>query len=293
MALLILQAAMASKNTATRLQQVMLCDNHGVISHGNSSLQSLPEKQKQADLIRPTKHLSSTNKFQPGWEWVEGHAVKQKGWSNSTLAERLNQQSDILAKDSLVSAIAGGLLMEGDFPFEPTRFKLSGSRVCSSPRQSLEKDWGYQTAQSLYAKKDIIQKEDFHLVWWDGLNGAMAGYPKSYRVWLTKHVSEFCRNNVQLYYWSRGKQSPKCEFCGKEDKYTMHVCRCRDPGRDSMFQVTVKDLCLWLENTLGEQCISATIKMYLLARGEKPMIDCVHGVNPDLMAMVRESDRLG
>jgi hypothetical protein len=95
MALLILQAAMASKNTTTRAQQVMLCNNGGVISHGNSSLQSLPEKQKQADLIRLTKHLSSTNKFQPRWEWVEGHAVEQKGWSNGTLAERLNHQSDI------------------------------------------------------------------------------------------------------------------------------------------------------------------------------------------------------
>jgi hypothetical protein len=91
-------------------------------------------------LIGLTKYLSSTNKFQPKWEWVEGHGVERKGWCNSTLVERLNHQADILAKDSLVSAIAGGLLMEGDFPFEPTRFKLSGSRVFSSPRQSLEKD---------------------------------------------------------------------------------------------------------------------------------------------------------
>jgi hypothetical protein len=182
MALLILWAAMASKNTATQVQQVMLCDNHGVISHGNYPLQSLPEKQKQADLIRLTKYLSSTNKFQPKWEWIEGHAVERKGWCNSTLAERLNHQADILAKDSLVSAIAGGSLIEGDFPFEPIRFKLSGSRVCSSPQQSLENNWGYQTAQALYAEKNIIQKEDFHLVWWDGLNRAMAGYPKSYRV---------------------------------------------------------------------------------------------------------------
>ena len=30
-----------------------------------------------------------------------------------------------------------------------------------------------------------------------------------------------------------------------------------------------------------------------LARGETLMIDCVHGVNPDLMAVARESDRLG
>jgi hypothetical protein len=73
----------------------------------------------------------------------------------------------------------------------------------------------------------------------------------------------------------------------------MHICRCRDPGCDSMFQVTVQDLCLWLENTLGERYISATIKMYHLAHGETLMIDCIHGVNPDLMAVARESDLLG
>jgi len=60
-----------------------------------------------------------------------------------------------------------------------------------------------------------------------------------------------------------------------------------------MFRVTVKDLCLWLEKTLGERHISETIKMYLFARGETLMVDCVHGVNPDLMAVAGESDRLG
>jgi hypothetical protein len=292
-ALLILRAAAKNKDTATPLQQVLLCDNCGVISHGNSPLQSLPEKQKQADLIRLMKHLSSTNQCQSTWQWVEGHVVKRKGWINSTLAERLNHQADILAKDSLVSAIAGGSLIRGDFPFEPIRFKLSGSRVSTSPRQSLEKDWGYRRTQLLYTEKDIIQKENFHRVWWDGLDSAMAGYPKSYRVWLTKHVSKFCGNNVQLYHWSKGKQLPKCNFCGIADKYTMHICRCRDPGRNSVFQVTVKELCLWLDNTLGERCISLTVRMYLLARGETPMIDCVHRANPNLMAVARESDRLG
>jgi hypothetical protein len=122
--------------------------------------------------------------------------VEQKGWRNSTLPKRLNHQSDILAKDALISVIAGGLLMKGDFPFEPIRFKLSGKCVCSSPRLSLEKDWGYRTVRALFAEKDIIRTDNFHPVWWDGLDSAMTGYPKMYRVWLTKHVSEFCGSNV-------------------------------------------------------------------------------------------------
>jgi hypothetical protein len=33
--------------------------------------------------------------------------------------------------------------------------------------------------------------------------------------------------------------------------------------------------------------------MYLLARSETPMIDCIHGANPGLIAMAKESDCLG
>jgi hypothetical protein len=261
---LILRDATTRSDTMTYPQQVLLCNNCGVVSHGNSPLQSLPEKQKQADLIRLMKLLSSTNKCPTRWDWVEGHAVEQKGWHNSTLPKRLNHQSDILVKDALTSAIAGGSLMKGDFPFEPIRFKLSGKRVCSSPQLSLEKDWGYRTAWTLFMEKDIIRTEDFHLVWWDRLDSAMTGYPKMYRVWLTKHVSEFCGSNVQLYYWSRGRQSPKCESCGIADEYTMHISRRRDPGRNSMFRDTVQDLGHWMVKTLGKENVSATVMMYLL-----------------------------
>ncbi len=37
---------------------------------------------------------------------------------------------------------------------------------------------------------------------------------ETYRLWITKHVSEFCGTNVQQYYWSKGDVSPKCDFCG-------------------------------------------------------------------------------
>jgi hypothetical protein len=99
---------------------------------------ALPEKQKQADIIRLVKYLCSSNNCRVTWEWVEGHAVEQKGWQGCTLPKQLNGQADKLAKCSLLSAIAGGLVMEGDFPFEVVKFKLSSKRVSGSPRQALE-----------------------------------------------------------------------------------------------------------------------------------------------------------
>jgi hypothetical protein len=59
MALFILQAA-SSHLPPTTTTVVLHCDNKGVNSHGNSKLRSLPEKQRQADLIRHIKHISHT-----------------------------------------------------------------------------------------------------------------------------------------------------------------------------------------------------------------------------------------
>jgi hypothetical protein len=57
MALLILHAASSHLPPSTTTV-ILHCDNKGVNSHGNSKLLSLPEKQRQADLIRHIKHIS-------------------------------------------------------------------------------------------------------------------------------------------------------------------------------------------------------------------------------------------
>jgi hypothetical protein len=45
------------------------------------------------------------------------------------LPERLNDQANKLAKVAVLLAIAGGPVMEGDFPFEVVKLKLLGQRV--------------------------------------------------------------------------------------------------------------------------------------------------------------------
>ena len=79
---------------------------------------ALLEKQKQADIIHLVTFLNGSNNCRVTWECVEGHGVERKGWQGCTLPKRLNNQADKLAKCSLLSAIAGGLVMEGGFPFE-------------------------------------------------------------------------------------------------------------------------------------------------------------------------------
>lgn len=293
MAGLVIRAAAHNISVRPYPRQTMYCDNRGVIQHSNAPRVILTEKQHQSDLIRLVKLLCSTNKCTTEWAWVEGHSVERKGWRNCSIPERLNHKADGLAKSALLTSLSGGSKKEGDFPFETIRVKLSGRRVYVPIRQALERDWGYRAGKELFDSKEITRQGDFHRIWWDGLNAAMGKYPKMYRVWITKHVSNFCGNNVQLYHWSKGRQSPKCEFCKVEDEYTMHIARCRDPGRTSMFQTSVSELTEWLRRTLGEYSVAATVEAYLLGRGETTMKESIHGTISALKLVADDSDRLG
>ena len=292
MALLILQAASSQLPPATNTV-VLHCDNRGVNSHGNSRLRSLPEKQRQADLIRHIKHISQTMQVQVKWEWVEGHTVERKGRHRSTVHERLNDQADKLVKAALLFAISGENAYEGDYPFEMVSIKLTGQRVSGSPRQALQEHWGYNAAKELFGEKNIIRPEHFYLVWWDAVGAAMSSYPKMYRVWITKHISEFCGTNVQQYYWSKGERSPKCDICGDQDEYTTHICRCRDPGRLQMFQISVQEVFDWMSKTIRRSDIALAISTYLLGRGLVKLVGCIDNGDAPLLALARSTDLLG
>lgn len=239
------------------------------------------------------KYLSQSIKTTVQWEWVEGHAVERKGWRNCTIPERLNDVADKLAKAVLLLAISEKHGYEGDYPFELVSLKLDGQRINGSSRQALQQHWGYSAAKSLFATKDIIKASNFHLVWWGAVSAAMSSYPKMYRVWITKHISEFCGTNVQQYYWSKGDLSPKCDFCGDQDEYTTHICRCRDPGRVQMFSISVQEVSTWMDKTLRRPDLSLAVSTYLLGRGLVTMENCIPSSEGLVSDLVRTTDRLG
>ncbi len=59
-ALLIICAASGCGIAPAVQTTVLFYDSHGVVSHGNSPLMLLPEKQKQADLIRLSKYVAGS-----------------------------------------------------------------------------------------------------------------------------------------------------------------------------------------------------------------------------------------
>ena len=288
---LVLRAASRRSSSPYKTANIY-CDNQGVLNHGNAPHKSLCEKQAQADVIRSMKQITRENPFNTEWKWVEGHSVERKGWKNCDIYEKCNHIVDGLAKEGLVTSYGEDDYISSLFPFEEVWITLSGKKVTGSPRQAFEQHWGYSTARDFFHKERIIDKFDFHLVWWDGVARALYDYPKMFRVWLTKHVSEFCGTNLQLSYWKKEKSS-LCPCCKTEVESTMHMTRCQAGGRKQMFRITVKVLTDWMADTHVDPVLIDMIEEYLFAQGTKQMIDCLQVQDTNFEVLAKVTDRLG
>ena len=76
------------------------------------------------------------------------------------------------------------------------------------------------------------------------------------------------------------------------DKYTTHICRCRDPGRVQMFQISVQEVVDWMSKTLCRTDIALAISTYLLGRGLVKMVNCINNGDAPLLALARSTDLL-
>ncbi len=127
------------------------------------------------------------------------------------------------------------------------------------------------------------------------------GQPRSHNVQVSKDVPclanqaclQFCSSNIQKSYWSKGLHSPKCDSCSVQDKYRMHICRCKDLGCDQLSHLTNNELHSWIESTLGNRAVTTTIGAYLCARGEITMQSLINDACTEIITVLEYSNRLG
>ncbi len=91
----------------------------------------------------------------------------------------------------------------------------------------------------------------------------------------------------------QGRAFSTCYFCGDHDEYTTHICRCGDPGRVQMFQISVQEVVDWISKTLCQTDIALAVNIYLLGRGLVKMVHCINNGDAPLLALARSTDLLG
>ena len=255
------------------------CDNNGVVTHGNTPHIPLSTNQTQADLLRVFKNLISTQSFKVKYKYVQSHADDTKKWRDCSLKERINIKVDALAKKAFKAAHSTGEFIESTFPNEELWIEMGGRKITGSPRAELEEFWGRATAKKFFNEKKIVLVEYFDSIWWLGYEKAMAGYPKTFRTFVTKQVSGWCGCNSKLSLWEKGVDS-KCPQCGCEHENSKHLTRCTDPGRLMQLRQSIECVMDILSEANVDQNLTDIIEAYLLAQGRRTMKECVPSLSP-------------
>ena len=131
----------------------------------------------------------------------------------------------------------------------------------------------------------MFNNYDFHLVWWDGVGKSMHTFPKLYRIWLAKHVSEFSGWNYQLSFWNSDhnpvRPSPRC---GQYIETSMHI---------TCYILSINKILNWMTETMADPLMVDMIQEYLLVQGSKKMVNCLHTPDADLGRIVKVQYELG
>merc|ERR1712086_764503 len=166
-------------------------------------------------------------------------------------------------------------------------------KATGSPTTAIYRWWGSGTAKELFHRKHIVNRDLFDLIHWRGMDRLMRKYPKTYRNFVTKHVSGCSGINSHLVHW---KDTVKniCPSCGKPNKSVFHITTCRDEGRLQVFKESVDELVAWMRKNQTDPILAALIQNYLRAHGGSSMLSVAPDHLPPLYRLlVKHHTRLG
>ena len=281
---LILRAAASTLST--------YCDNLGLVRHTEWLSSPLLEKQAQADILRLYKKLLRELPFPVTCTYVKSHQDSGGcSYFDLSLEEKLNCRCYALAKDALVNTVAESTYIKSDFPFEDVRVHLNCEKLITSARRSFHDHPSYEQAKMAFDRKGLVDFDDFDLIYWDCMPGVLQRFPREFRTWLSKHVSECCGVNRFLSKWDKTVKNI-CPCCKRPNETVLHITKCTDPGRTKLFNKNVDELCVWRSKHDTPPELTHLIISYLLHRSTKPMSSFLSSYSINT-AMAMAHDRLG
>ena len=288
---LVLRAASCDPTLAFK-EVTVDCDNKGVVLHGNSAWRPLKEKQAQADVLRCFKQLINEQHAEIKMEWVPSHQDDEKSWTKCTLKEKINIKVDRLAKTALLSAIQHNEYIESGFPGEHITVVADGMKVTGSLKLAIERSHGSKVAQQLYDEESILARNDFHLVWWDGVGAVMRRYPKQFRNWVTKQVSGAGGTNHELAKIDTTVLDV-CPNCNYTPETTKHMTRCRHDGRRTLFLSSAAAVLDCLATTEPDPELMDMMDTYISSQGDVTLSACLPHVHSKFSFLAAAHDSLG
>jgi hypothetical protein len=246
------------------------CDNMGIVGHCNDINCSLPENQKQADIIRSLCRSLAELPVKVQYEHVHGHQDDVIPFENLSLMEQLNVVADRDAKEVLFETVEHQQFITPDWPYEGVRIYVGGEKVTSLIKTTLYNSWGRKIAKEIMVSRGMVTEKDFDLIAFVVMREVMLAFPQMVRVWICKLVSDFAGMNHLLLHWQEDA-SNTCPCCGQMNETMHHVTTCPDPDRVEMFQESVLVMVEWLADADMDDELALALLNYLLAQGTRTL----------------------
>ena len=153
----------------------------------------------------------------------------------------------------------------------------NGQKITGPAKPSLKRHWGRTKARCFFDFKCIVQSDDFDLIWWHGIELAMASFPKMYREFVTKQVSGWCGTNNKNSLWDLTIDNT-CPNCGLIKETSKHMICCKHEGCVTLFHKSMVVVTSCLENAHADLELIDIYESYLAGQGSVAMQTCTpHG----------------
>jgi hypothetical protein len=119
-------------------------------------------------------------------------------------------------------------------------------------------------AQVLYARREVVSKEDFPFVYWEGYGACYEIVPGDVLCLGNKTCLTFSRDQLTAVT-HRKLVLNVCPSCNCHDKSTSHITWCPNPGRARTLKDLVEQLVQWLYDQQTDGKVVHVFQQYLLA----------------------------
>ena len=194
-------------------------------------------------------------------EWrpqhVNGHADKDKFWSEMTWWERRNFEVDAVAQAYADSLLAVPFIPPPNPKFfsEPCAIFFGDVKLATLSRMSVDEVVLLPALRAYWSEKGRLPPEAFDLVHWQTVEVAMKGLPAGIQRWVAKHTTGMCGVAKFRQRWGLDT-SNLCPLCGNVPEDHRHVPRCPSPSATTQWHSSLCALQEWFDSSRTSPPIS-------------------------------------
>ena len=223
------------------------CDGLQALLHGTSTVDFIPTKMAQFDLVGATRTMLQRSPV----KWIAEHVLGHQDDDTSANLDRkamLNVLMDGEAKFhwSRTSPFAHQVPRQQKVEGEPWSLWIGDTKICANIYDSVVNTTAGKAAEKYWE----VNKQRFGScsakdVDWDATEKAMKAQPRARQQWITKHTTGFCAVGKMML---RRKEWPnsECPRCKAPEETTAHIWKCPHPEATALWEKSLKKFMLWM-----------------------------------------------